>query len=85
MNGATVSNLQAKAWVTPTAGKWTVNVLDNGAVILSCEIATNTSTCSNTSSVSVPAGHFLQVRVDKDPTTGDGSPNSSPFDVSFRY
>jgi hypothetical protein len=82
-SGATVTNLQVRAKTAPTAGnEYTVNVLDNGTVIMSCVVAaSNTCGTPTPTSAAVAAGHFLQVQI----TESTGNPADTGWFVSFRY
>jgi hypothetical protein len=68
--GGSVSNLQAEAGAAPAAGKnATVNLIDetpSGAqtVAMTCTVSGGATTCSNTGTVAVTAGHYLMVRID---------------------
>jgi len=64
-SGATITSIQAETDAAVVAGKsTTVNVLDNGTSVFTCTLSAGQTTCSNTGSVSVTAGHYLQVRID---------------------
>jgi hypothetical protein len=88
--GGSVNSLEATNNAT-AAGVWVIDVIDNTAstgggangVLLSCTItslgAGGPFFCQNTGSVSVPAGHYLEVRV----TTTSGG--NKQFRVTFRY
>ena len=79
--GATIANLFAVTDTTPTgANTYTVAVLDNGASVFTCTVTSSGPTCSNTGSVSVAAGHYLQVRI-----TNNGAAAAARWRVSFRY
>jgi hypothetical protein len=83
--GGSLSNLQAETGAAVEAGKnATVNVIDEtptGAqtVMMTCEVASGGTTCSNTGSAPVAAGHYLMVRIN---TT---SSPTSWWRVSFRF
>ena len=78
----TVSDLQAQvADALGIGNSWHVEILDNGSPIMSCAIFGPLDTaCSDTGSVAVAAGHFLQVRV----VTLDGA-SPTHTRVAFRY
>jgi hypothetical protein len=59
-----------------------VQVLNNttGSVILYCSITAGNTYCQNTGTASVPAGQYLQVRIDN----VSGASNRR-FRVTFRY
>ncbi len=67
--GASVSNLQAEAGApVPLKKTSTVNVIDMAPgmgqkVILSCTVPVGATTCSNTGTVTVAAGHYLLVQI----------------------
>ena len=79
--GVAVTNLYARinAAAPTMTKKYVVSVLDNGTSVLSCEITAGSTTCINTGSVTVAAGHFLQVSV----TLVNGAA-AAPTQVSFR-
>jgi hypothetical protein len=89
--GGTVSNLEATTDTAMTGSQsWTIDVIDNTAptavVLLSCTINATTSlsttTCQNTGSAAVAAGHYLEVKATKG---GSPLPADKPFRVTFRY
>jgi hypothetical protein len=67
-------------------GAWLIEVVDNntGTTLLSCTISVGTggTSCQNTGSAAVSAGHYLMVRVSR---SGSPLPSGSQFRVSFRY
>ncbi|HEV8470331.1 MAG TPA: hypothetical protein VGR46_12045 [Candidatus Limnocylindria bacterium] len=89
-NGATVSNVFARVNTAPTAGQsYKVDVVESDpagispvtpTVIKTCTIAVATTTCTDVSSTTVAAGHYLQVQI----TNQGGAPNKA-FRVSFRW
>jgi hypothetical protein len=79
--GATISNLYAHGNTTPSgADTYTVAVLDNGTSVLACTVNSSGPTCSNSASVSVAEGHYLEVQI-----TDNGSAVAARWRVSFRY
>ena len=77
--GGTVSHLYVQMDGPGIASGNTVQVLDNGNVVLSCTAA-GTSSCQNAGSASVAAGTYLQVRVINN--TGAGQ---QKYRVTFRF
>jgi hypothetical protein len=81
--GGTVTNLEAVVNTAPTGTQsHTVTVLNNttGATLLSCSITAGNTSCQSTASGSVPAGHYLQVRINN-----VNGASSRQFRVTFRY
>ena len=84
--GGDISDLQAQIGTAPAAGKSAiVDVLDEtpaGAqsVAMSCTIAATQTTCSNTGTVAIAAGHYLMVQID-----GTSTAAASTWRVTFRY
>ena len=82
--GGSVSNLWAEAGTAVAAKKSsTVEVIDETpagvqTVVMTCTVPAGATTCSNTGTVAIAAGHYLMVRIE---TTA--SPAS--WRVSFRY
>ncbi len=69
----TITALYAQTETAPGAGKsWVVNVRDNGATVFSCTVSGTDQSCSSTGSVSVAAGHFLQVEMTTANTAANG-------------
>jgi hypothetical protein len=82
LGGGTITNLFAQMSTAPGVGNTqVVNVLDNGAVVLSCTVVNPATTCSAAGPVAVAAGHYLQVRID----AGAGTYTGQTWRVSFRY
>jgi len=80
-SGGTVSNLQVSLGANAAGSGNLVEVTDNGTVIISCTVTSGTSTCSDTTtSVTVSAGHFLQVSV-----TNNAGAQNREYLVSFRF
>ena len=79
--GATISNLYAQSNTTPSGSDtYTVAVLDNGTSVFTCTVTSAAATCTNTGSVSVAAGHYLEVQI-----TNNGAAAAARWRVSFRY
>lgn len=81
--GGTVTNLEVTSSIAPGSGKaYTVTVMSNtsGADLLSCTISGSSTFCQNTGTASIPAGHYLQVKMTK-----TGNPSDPSMRVSFRY
>jgi len=82
--GGQISDLWAEASGPIASGKATVNVLDMTppegpqTVAMSCEVTVGQSTCSNTGSVPIAAGHYMLVQII---TTA----KPTRWDVTFRY
>ena len=82
--GGSISNLQAETSTAVAAGKVvTVNVMDETSagvqtVVMTCTVAVGATTCSNTGTAAVAAGHYLMVRID----TTD---SARAWRVTFRY
>jgi hypothetical protein len=75
-----VSHLFAQIDSAAAGSGNTVNVLDNGAIVLFCTITSGNTTCTNPASVTVAAGDYLQVRVEDNAGAADRM-----YRVSFRY
>jgi hypothetical protein len=72
-----LSNLLAVTNAATTAD-WTVDILANGAVAMSCVVPATGTTCTAAGPVSISGNNYLQVRV-----TGSGTTRA--WRVSFRY
>jgi len=79
-SGATVSNLQVEVDAAAAGSGNTVQVLDNGTPVFSCPVLVGTTTCSNSGSVAIAAGHRVQVRV-----VNNAGAASQKYSVSFRW
>ena len=62
-NGGSVSRLFVQLDANAAGSGNKVAILDNGIEVLSCTVTSGTSTCSNSGSTNVLAGHYLQVQV----------------------
>lgn len=87
VGGAAVGDLYATTGSPPTSGKSVVvEVLDVTSTgitpVLSCEVASGTSTCSASSSAAVAVGDYIAVRLK---TGGGYSLNGTIWRVSFRF
>jgi len=80
--GATISKLQVQLDTNAAGSGNKVTVLDNGsATALTCTVASGTSTCTDsTDSVSITAGHYLQVKI-----TNNAGAADRKYQVSFRF
>ncbi len=81
--GGSVTNLEAVVNTAPTAGQsHVVEVMNNttGTTLLSCTVTAGNSSCQNVGSAAVPAGHYLQVRIDN-----VGGASNRKWRVTFRY
>jgi hypothetical protein len=82
--GGSISNLQAETGTAVGSGKVvTVNVIDETpagvqTVAMTCTVAVGSTTCNNTGTAAVAAGHYLMVRID----TTD---SARTWRVTFRY
>jgi signal peptidase I len=80
-SAVSLKGLFAELSVSPASGKsWTVSVLDDGTSVLSCDIAAGSTGCTSSASVSIAAGHFVQVQV-----TPTGAPANSAFKVLVSF
>jgi hypothetical protein len=78
--GVTVSHLFAQIDAAAAGSGNLVSVLDNGTAVFSCTITVGNTTCTNSGSVAVIAGHYLQVRITKNTGAADRK-----YRVSFGY
>jgi hypothetical protein len=76
----TVSKLFAQIDANAAGSGNLVSVLDNGTDVFNCTITVGTTTCTNTGSVAVAQGHYLQVKVHNN----TGAANRK-YRVSFGY
>jgi hypothetical protein len=73
-------HLIAQANVSTTA---TITVLDNGtATAVTCTMTATTTCSDDTHSVTIPAGHYIEVQVANNGAAGS---NDGPFTASFSY
>jgi hypothetical protein len=81
--GGIVTNLKATTNTAPGAGQsYLVEVMNNttGATLISCTVTTGNTSCQDTSTTSIAAGEYLQVRIDN-----QGGASNRMWRVSFRY
>jgi hypothetical protein len=82
--GGSLTSLEATSSVAPTGTQnYLVEVVDNttGATLLSCTVnSTSSSFCTNTASVALTAGHYIEVRI----TENNGATDAS-WRVVVRY
>jgi hypothetical protein len=78
--GATLTNLQVQIDAAAAGSGNTVDILDNGTAVLSCTVTSGNTTCQNTGSVAVAAGHYLQAKITKNSGAADRK-----YRVSVRF